>query len=102
MTIISSLIIYWEALIVLWYPMLNFPYYTQKRQTRNGSLNIWNRAGENDRLDSRAIILINALRKWGVLFTDELICEMDENCFRNYYHQIADLYIFGNGDLIDL
>ena len=75
---------------------------TQNRQTRNGSLNIWNRAGENDRLDSRASILINALRKWGVLFTDELICEMDENCFRNYYHQIADLYIFGNGDLIDL
>ena len=61
-----------------------------------------NRAGENDRLDSRAIILINALRKWGVLFTDELICEMDENCFQNYYHQIADLYIFGSGDLIDL
>ena len=30
---------------------------TQNRQTRNGSLNIWNRAGENDRLDSRAIIL---------------------------------------------
>ena len=72
---------------------------TQNRQTRNGSLNIWNRAGENDRLDSRAIILINALRKWGVLFT--LICEMDENCFQNYYHQIADLYIFENGDLID-
>ena len=75
---------------------------TQNRQTRNGSLNIWNRTGENDRLDSRAIIPINALRKWGVLFTDELICEMDENCFQNYYHQIADLYIFGNGDLIDL
>ena len=75
---------------------------TQNRQTRNGSLNIWNRAGENDWLDSRAIILINALRKWGVLFTDELICETDENCFQNYYHQIADLYIFGNGDLIDL
>ena len=72
------------------------------RQTRNSSLNIWNRAGEKNRLDSRAIILINALRKWGVLFTDELICGMDENCFQNYYHQFADLYTFGKGDLIDL
>ena len=40
--------------------------------------------------------------KWGVLPTDELICEMDETFFfQNFYHQIADLYI-GNGELIDL
>ena len=50
---------------------------TQNRLTRNRSLNIWNLPTENNRLDSRAIILINALRKWGVLPTDELICEID-------------------------
>ena len=75
---------------------------TQNRQTRNRSLNIWNLPTENDRLDSRAIILMNALRKWGVLPTDELICEMDQNVFLNFYHQIEDLYIFGNDELIDL
>ena len=39
----------------------------QSRQTRNRSLNVWNFAAKTDRLDSHAIILINALRKWGVL-----------------------------------
>ena len=36
---------------------------TQNRETRNRSSNNWNLLTENDRLDSRAIILINALRK---------------------------------------
>ena len=75
---------------------------TQNRQTRNRSPNIWKLPTKNYRLDCRAIILINALRKWGVLPTDELICEMDEKFFQNFNHQIADLYIFGNGELIDL
>ena len=75
---------------------------TQNRQPKNRSLNIWNLPTENDRLDSQAIILINALRKWGVLPTDELICELDENFFQNLYHQIADIYNFGNGESIDL
>ena len=57
---------------------------TQNRQTRNRSLNIWNLPTENDRLDSRAIILINALRKWVVLPTDELICGMDEKFFSKF------------------
>ena len=72
------------------------------RQTRNRNQNIWNSAGKNDRLDSRAIILMNALRKWGVLPSDKVICEMDEKQFHKFYHQISDLYIFGNGELIDL
>ena len=57
---------------------------------------------KNDRLDSRAIILINALRKWGVLPCDNTICDMEETKFQSFYHQISDLYIFGNGELIDL
>ena len=50
---------------------------TQNRQTRNRSLNMWNLPTENDRLHSRAILLIIALRNRGVLPTDELICEID-------------------------
>ena len=75
---------------------------TQIRQTRNRNLTISNLPTENDRLDSRAIILITALRKWGVLPTDELICEMKQFCFQNFLHQIAGLYIFGKGEMIDL
>ena len=74
----------------------------QTRQTRNRSLNVWNFAAKTDRLDSHAIILMNALRKWGVLPSEENICEMDEKQVQNFYHQISDLYIFGNGELIDL
>ena len=74
---------------------------TQNRQTRNRSLNVWNPPTENDRLDSSAIILFNALHEWGVLPTDEPICEMDEK-IQNFYHQIADLHISGNGELFDL
>ena len=75
---------------------------TQIRETRNRSRNIWNFAGGNDRLDSRVILLMNTLRKWGVLPSDKQICEMDGKQFEKFYHQIADLYIFGNGELIDL
>ena len=45
---------------------------------------------------------MNALRKWGILSSEKSICEMDEKQFQKFYHQISDLYIFGNGELIDL
>ena len=48
----------------------------QSRQTRNRNLNVWNFAAKFDRLDSHAIILMNALRKWGVLPSEKNICEM--------------------------
>ena len=72
------------------------------RQTRNKNLNIWNFAEKNDLLDYRAIILTNALRKWGVLPSDQNIREMDEKLYKKYYHQIADLYIFGNAELVNI
>ena len=75
---------------------------TRNRQTRNRNQNIWNFTGKNDRLDSRAIILINALRKWGVLPCDNTICDMEATKFQSFYHQISDLYFFCNGELIDL
>ena len=43
----------------------------QNRQTRNKNLNIWNFVEKNDLLDYRAILLTNALRKWGVLPPDK-------------------------------
>ena len=45
---------------------------------------------------------MNALRKWSVLLSERNLCEMDEKQVQNFYHQISDLYIFGNGELIDL
>ena len=63
----------------------------QQRQTRNVSFDIWTFSGKHDVLDSWAIILINALRKWGVLPSDEMICEMDEKQFEKRYHQTSDL-----------
>ena len=74
----------------------------QNRQTRNKNLNIWNLAEKNDLLDYRAIILTNALRKWGVLPSDKNMCETDEKQYKKFYPQIADLYIFGNDDLISI
>ena len=56
----------------------------------------------NDLLDYRAIILTNTLRKWGVLPPDKNIYEMDEKQYKKFYHQIADLYIFGNYELINI
>ena len=74
----------------------------QQRHTRNVSFNIWNFSEKNDMLDQRAIILMNALRKWGVLPSDKMICEMDDKQFEKWYHQTSDLYIFGNGELTKL
>ena len=31
--------------------------------------------------------------------SDKSITEMERKQFQNFYHQIADLYIFGNGEL---
>ena len=52
------------------------------------------------RLESRAIILINVLRKWSVLPSGKEIHEMGEKHFQIFYHQIADL--FGYGEINDL
>ena len=53
-------------------------------------------------LDQRAIILMNALRKRGVLPPDKMICETDDKQFEKWYHQTSDLYIFGNRELTKL
>ena len=74
----------------------------QQRQPRKVSFNLWKISGKNYMLDSRAIILMNALRKWGVLPSDKLICEMDDKQFETWYHQTSDLYIFGNRELMKL
>ena len=46
--------------------------------------------------------MMNALRKWAVLPSDKMICEMDDTQFEKWYHQTSDLYIFGNGELTKL
>ena len=74
----------------------------QQRHTRNVSFNVWNFSEKNDMLDQRAIILMNALRKWGVLPSDKMICEMDDKQFEKWYHKTSDLYIFENGELTKL
>ena len=51
---------------------------------------------------SRAIILMNALRKWGVLPSDKMICEMDDKQFEKWYHQTSDRYIFENREVTNL
>ena len=70
--------------------------------TRNVSFNIWNFSEKNNMLDQRAIILMNALRKWGVLPSDKMICEMDDKQFEKWYHQTSHLFISGNGELTKL
>ena len=45
-------------------------------------------------LDFRAILLMNALRKWGVLPSNKIMCEMDDKQFEKWYHQTSDLYFF--------
>ena len=45
---------------------------------------------------------MNTLRKLEVLPSDKIICDMDEKQFEKFYHQVSDLYIFGNGELMDL
>ena len=37
-------------------------------------------------LDSRARLLMNALRKWGVIPSDVMICEMHDKPFEKWYH----------------
>ena len=75
---------------------------SQQKDTRNREKNIWNYAANNDVLDFRAISLINTLRKWGVFPIDHEVNEMKDEQLRNFQHRIADLYIFGNGELVDL
>ena len=50
--------------------------------------------------DFRAISLINASRKLGVIPSDLEVNEMIVEQLRNFKHKIADLYIFGNGELV--
>ena len=73
-----------------------------RKATRNRSLNVWNFAAKTDWLDCHAIILMNALRKWGVLPSQKNLCELDKKQVQKSYHQISDLYVFGNGELLDL
>ena len=75
---------------------------SQQKDTRNREKNIWNYAANNDVLDFRAISLINILRKWGVFPSDHEVNEMEDEQLGNFQHRIADLYIFGNGELVDL
>ena len=72
------------------------------KNTRNWEKSIWNYAANNDVLDFCAITLINTLRKWGVFPCDHEVNEMKDEQLRNFQHRIADLYIFGNGELVDL
>ena len=37
-------------------------------------------------LDPRAILLMNALGKWGVLPPDKMVCEIHEKQFEKWYH----------------
>ena len=75
---------------------------SQQKDTRNREKNIWNYAANNDVLDFRANNLINTLRKWGVFPSDHEVNEMKDEQLRYFQHRIADLYIFGNGELVDL
>ena len=75
---------------------------SQQKDTRNREQKIWSYAANNDVLDFRAISLINILRKWGVFPSDHEVNEMKDEHLRNFQHRIADLYIFGNGELVDL
>ena len=51
---------------------------TKMRHTRNKSRKIWNFARDNDTLDSRAVLRMNALREWGVKPPDKIAGDMDE------------------------
>ena len=55
-------------------------------------------------LDSRAITLMNALRKWGVLSADNFTFHMliEYRQFEKWHHQMSDLYIFVNVELTKL
>ena len=75
---------------------------SQQRDTRDREKNMWDYAANNDVLDFRAISLINTLRKWGVFPSNHEVNEMQNEQLRNFQHKIAELYIFGNGELVDL
>ena len=75
---------------------------SQQKDTRNRRKNIWNYAANNDVLDIRAIGLINTSRKWGVFPSDHEVNELKDEQLQNFQHKVADLYIFGNGKLVDL
>ena len=75
---------------------------SQQKDTRNREKNIWNYAANNDLLDFRSISLINTLRKWRVFPSDHEVNEMKDEQLQNLQHRIADLSIFGNGELVDL
>ena len=75
---------------------------SQQRDTRDREKNIWNYAANNDALDFRAISLIKTLRKWGVFLSNHEVNEMKNEQLRNFQHKIAELYIFGNGELVEL
>ena len=79
-------------------PSYRVPAERYKKQGKN----IWNYAANNDVLDFRAISLINILREWGVFPSDHEVNEMKDEQLRNFQPRIADLYIFGNGELVDL
>ena len=53
-------------------------------------------------LHSRAIILMNAFRKWGALPSDKMICDKDDKQFEKWHHQTTDLYILEMGNLRSL
>ena len=75
---------------------------SQQKDTRNKERNIWNYAVNNDVLDFRAISLNNTLRKRGIFPSDHEVNEMKDEQLRTFQHRIADLYFFGNGELVDL
>ena len=50
----------------------------------------------------RTINLINTLRKWGVFPSDHEVNGMRDEHLQNFQHRNAVLYIFGNGELVDL
>ena len=75
---------------------------SQQKDTRKREKNIWNYAANNDVMDFRAISLIHTLRKWGVFAKDHEVNEVKDEQLRNFQHKIADLHIFGNGELVDL
>ena len=75
---------------------------SQQKGTKNREKNIWNYAANNDVLEFCAISLINTLRKRGIFPSGHEVKKMKNERLRNFKHKIADLYIFGNGELVDL
>ena len=65
----------------------------QSRQTRNRSLNVWNFAAKTDRLDSHAIIQINALREGGVLPSEKIYVKWMKSRFKTSITNFQ-IYIF--------